>query len=127
MSNAEGDTIWKPITPPFIADTEKTIGDWSEKVNIQLKFEAILQHLDFNQASIAQEIKTLEYLTQTAIRDAFGDLESEESQALYSHIFYDGAGVFNYEYSGIHHFEIMQWHSEFLFIYSYFEYTLTGW
>jgi len=109
----------KPIFP---SDNGEII-DWIDRTTIKLQFTAISQHIDFVNASIKEEQKELESMARDFVETLDGYDENEKNSIYHSFI-NGGSSSFNYQYSAINSFPQIQWRSEFLVIYSYFEHTL---
>jgi len=109
----------KPIFP---SDNGEII-DWIERSAIKLQFTAISQHVDFVNASIKEEQKELESMARNFV-ETLDDCDENEKNSIYYSFINGGSSSFNYQYSAINSFPQIQWRSEFLVIYSYFEHTL---
>lgn len=96
---------------------------WYEISAIELQFKAISQNIDFINESISQEQKKLEAMASEFI-DSLNLSNNEEKSSLYHCFIQSGGSPFNYEYSSINSFPQIQWRSQFLVIYSYFEHIL---
>jgi hypothetical protein len=105
----------------FPSDNGEII-DWIERSTIKLQFSAISQHIDFVNASIKQEQNKLELMARSFVETLDGC--DNEKDSIYNAFINGGSSSFNYEYSAINDFPQIQWRSEFLVIYSYFEHTL---
>lgn len=108
--------------PLFPSDNGEII-DWIDRSTIKFQFAAISQHVDFVNTSIKEELKELESMARDFVETLDGYDESEKNSIYYSFI-NGGSSSFNYQYSAINLFPQIQWRSEFLVIYSYFEHTL---
>ena len=107
---------------PFPIDNGEII-DWVERSVIEFRFIALSQHLDFVNSSINQELDHLESMAREYVQTL--DMCDEERNSVYCSLIDGGsAHVFNYEHSSINSFYQIQWRSEFLVIYSYFEHIL---
>ncbi len=111
-----------PFSNPFPIDNGEII-DWVARSAIEFRFIAISQHLDFVNSSINQELNHLESMAREYVQTL--DKCDEEKHNIYFSLIDGGAThVFNYEHSSINSFYQIQWRSEFLVIYSYFEHIL---
>lgn len=113
----------KQFFPNPFPDDNGEIIDWVERAAIEFRFIAISQHLDFVNSSINQELNHLESMAHEFVQTL--DMCAEERGSMYYSLINGGsANVFNYEHSSINEFYLIQWRSEFLVIYSYFEHIL---
>lgn len=108
---------------PFPIDNGEII-DWVDGSAIEFRFIALSQHLDFVNSSINQELNHLESMAREYVQ-TLDKCDDEEKDRIYFSLIDGGsAHVFDYEHSSINSFYQIQWRSEFLVIYSYFEQML---
>ncbi|KAF3977357.1 MAG: hypothetical protein HFP77_07465 [Methylococcales symbiont of Iophon sp. n. MRB-2018] len=108
----------------FLPDNGEII-DWVDRSAIEFQFTVISQHLDFVIEAIEQKQKQLKSISW-GFFGTLDDCNEEEKSSLYYSFINGGSSSFGYQYSGINSFSQIQWRSEFLIIYSYFEHTLNN-
>ena len=99
------------------------IVDWIAMSSIEFQFEAISQHIEFVRESVTQEQEKLELMASDFV-ESIDNCNEDEKNSLYHGFINGGSSSVNYEYSAISSFPQIQWRSEFLVLYSYFEHIL---
>lgn len=98
--------------------------DWPTRSAIEFQFYAINQHLDFLSRSMKQEMEYLKDRASTFVKEM--DINDEELEcSIYHSLLQDGYSPLHDEFPlAINAFEQIQWRSNFLVLYSLFEYVL---
>jgi hypothetical protein len=111
-------------TKVFFPRDQGEIADWLIREAIKVRFNAIAQHVDFANQSITKEREFVEAAAWQFVQ-TMGINDPVEQNAAYRALMCDGYSPLHNEYPlALNAFSLIQWRSEFLFVYSLFEHTL---
>jgi hypothetical protein len=102
---------------------EGEIIDWVAKSSIEFQFDVMSQHIEFTHEAIEQEKKQLKVKVRKAMK-TMDICDENEKNAIYLTLLNGGSSSWGHRYSAVNSFSQIQYHSEFLVIYSYFEHIL---